>query len=411
MALRLDVAEAARARTSRTRRAGRRAGGRRARYARPTPVAVVDVGAARQLVAWPAVESVEGGVRPRQVPPLLDQLKVCRCLDAVRKDGACRPVLVRSRERRAWRDAALDDAGIVVVGGDGDVVHGCVGRHDSAEDVVADAGVLVVPHVHVGGLARALHRPLARRAVRVALPRGVEEAGKVGVGSHAQGERARHADHAAAHVRERAGRVRARRVPLGAMLDASVENVGLRLSRLAPRAAARLEAIVDVPPSPLDVAHVGGLVRVSRVDAAKHVGESVEVDQRVIVALAIPFGGRLRHGGRLPKVRRLLRDDADVWKPLAAIDQQMVIPIQVLGDRLHSHRPGVGISLVDRLAKDVPHANCTAGLVKVRRPLSPLRPQQRLDGIRHHSQKQEWRRIIVHRGGDQQFDQPHTTVS
>eukprot|EP00966_Prymnesium_polylepis_P278397 6432667-Prymnesium_polylepis.1 len=308
---------------------------------------------------------------------------------------ARRPVLVVGVERHR----TLDDARVVVVRRHGHVEGGRILADHRAEDVVTDAGVLVVPVGADGRRAETRVQTSARQGKEKsqAAGRGREDTKEErGTGAACRGAVARttcvspqaaprtaavsytacraccacapstgsgrSAHHAAAHVRIRPGGVRTVGVARGAVEDAAVEDVLGGLDRVAPRAAARLEPVLDVPAAPLHVPKVDGLARVRLLDVPQRALEPVEVDERVVVALAEPARAWIERGRRPPEVRALLRHHAHVWQPLAAGDKHEVAlsraghrGLLFDGRQLGGELALVDVGLVDRLAEDVPH--------------------------------------------------------
>ena len=225
---------------------------------------------------------------------------------------------------------------------------------------------------------------------RAAARRGVGELRKIAP----SGAELRGAHHAARHVRVRPRRVRARRVARRAVEDAAAQDVVGGLLRVAPAAAARLEAVVRLPAAPLHVAEVDGATRHLALELAQHHLEAVVVDERVVVGLAVVGVPRLARRRGEPPLRRLLGDDADVRQPLARrLEHEDVLVVralvrQPLGRRaVQALWPTCTVSAAKIAAAD--HERLPRRAVEVRRPQPQVCAPRRVVRVRHDAEEDE----------------------
>ena len=197
----------------------------------------------------------------------------------------------------------------------------------------------------------------------------------------------RGAHHAARHVRVRPRRVRARRVARRAVEDAAAQDVVGGLLRVAPAAAARLEAVVRLPAAPLHVAEVDGATRHLALELAQHHLEAVVVDERVVVGLAVVCVPRLARRRGEPPLRRLLGDDADVRQPLARRleHEEVVLVLRALVRQPLGRR---AVQVATKIAA-ADHERLPRRAVEVRRPQPQVRAPRRVVRVRHDAEEDE----------------------
>ena len=196
----------------------------------------------------------------------------------------------------------------------------------------------------------------------------------------------RGAHHAARHVRVRPRRVRARRVARRAVEDAAAQDVVGGLLRVAPAAAARLEAVVRLPAAPLHVAEVDGATRHLALELAQHHLEAVVVDERVVVGLAVVRVPRLARRRGEPPLRRLLGDDADVRQPLARrLEHEDVLVVRALVRQPLGRR---AVQVATKIAA-ADHERLPRRAVEVRRPQPQVRAPRRVVRVRHDAEEDE----------------------
>ncbi len=154
------------------------------------------------------------------------------------------------------------------------------------------------------------------------------------------------------------------------MEDAAAQDVVGGLLRVAPAAAARLEAVVRLPAAPLHVAEVdGGAVAELVAQLGDGRREVAQMDERVVVRLAVVRVLGVGRGDRAPPRRRLLGGDADVGQVLAAVDDEEVGRRQArrLQQRV-AQRRAVARAVVVRAADHEAHVD--AGRAEVGIPLA-----------------------------------------
>ena len=197
----------------------------------------------------------------------------------------------------------------------------------------------------------------------------------------------RGAHHAARHVRVRPRRVRARRVARRAVEDAAAQDVVGGLLRVAPAAAARLEAVVRLPAAPLHVAEIDGATRHLALELAQHHLEAVVVDERVVVGLAVVCVPRLARRRGEPPLRRLLGDDADVRQPLARRleHEEVVLVLRALVRQPLGRR---AVQVATKIAA-ADHERLPRRAVEVRRPQPQVRAPRRVVRVRHDAEEDE----------------------